>query len=842
MTERIHEYIATQRTAGKEDMAIKHDLQQSGWSAPAIDSALRAPAMKTTVIGKKSNRVAQIVVGLVVVAVVLLGMAGAGFAIYNSNISWESIKNFRQPDGREIVRTSILSLAEVESATLTTELFSAANLEENEPMPIAHSTTRGFTSGEGNRLEKNVITLTPPDEIVGLPEDAGQFYVEQRLIDDTHYAKFGPDDAWITLYNSADSVANQNEFIDITLDDIGQITHENAQTIADALTKTDVLLEANYVGQETIAETETLQYELLFDSEQLNTVLTNSTNPNPLQQDSTELTVVDMLSAGPVQVWIGKDDSQLYKVEQTFSEDLVDESVRGLIGSATVVITLTGHNQEVVIEVPENIDAPITRPNSALEDTDEDGILNYAEQRLGTDVNNPDTDGDGFSDGDEYEAGFNPLGEGELWVILKKPLKIIGIIAGVIVVLGIVAVAAWFFLQPDPEPVPTPEVVSDPTPAPEPEAEPDTTPQFTFTQPETETDSTETPPDPIEPEPDAPTQPTIIDDSTDPVVEPTTPSTVAEPETNWSLITDPQNPREMLAVALRKFTELSAISVDQSTNSVSRNAEGQSTRNTITTVTGNYDLRDSRKFITQISIENGTTDIALPFAAANSAEEYLFDGSQLVTREVSGNLLAKDWNYVESTAVENLSQTGMLNAFLQDTDYETIQLESVLRSILDTDTLLSIEQTGTGTLNGRSTIILEGTFSSTPTASLVAGLPTDNRFTGELEQFLTAGPVTVHLDSEQYYLHQVTQTLNYTQTDVSVTDTITVNFTNHDVPFTVVMPGSQDELLDTDLDGLTNLEEQTLGTNPTDADSDDDSFLDGDEYKAGYNPLGEGRL
>jgi len=44
----------------------------------------------------------------------------------------------------------------------------------------------------------------------------------------------------------------------------------------------------------------------------------------------------------------------------------------------------------------------------ALADLDGDHLLNVEEKAHGTDPNNPDTDGDGYSDGDEVLAGFNP--------------------------------------------------------------------------------------------------------------------------------------------------------------------------------------------------------------------------------------------------------------------------------------------------------------------------------------------------------------------------------------------------------------------------------------------------
>lgn len=49
-------------------------------------------------------------------------------------------------------------------------------------------------------------------------------------------------------------------------------------------------------------------------------------------------------------------------------------------------------------------------------------------------------------------------------------------------------------------------------------------------------------------------------------------------------------------------------------------------------------------------------------------------------------------------------------------------------------------------------------------------------------------------------------------------------------------------LADTDHDGLTLRDEYRYLTDPTDADTDDDRYTDGEEVKKGYSPLGAGRL
>ncbi len=47
-------------------------------------------------------------------------------------------------------------------------------------------------------------------------------------------------------------------------------------------------------------------------------------------------------------------------------------------------------------------------------DSNQDGLSDYLEKYYGTDPNNPDTDGDGYLDGEEIENGFDPLGSGSL--------------------------------------------------------------------------------------------------------------------------------------------------------------------------------------------------------------------------------------------------------------------------------------------------------------------------------------------------------------------------------------------------------------------------------------------
>jgi len=48
-------------------------------------------------------------------------------------------------------------------------------------------------------------------------------------------------------------------------------------------------------------------------------------------------------------------------------------------------------------------------PRAELVDTDGDGLDDQLEDGIGTDKHNPDTDNDGFNDGEEVKNGFNPI-------------------------------------------------------------------------------------------------------------------------------------------------------------------------------------------------------------------------------------------------------------------------------------------------------------------------------------------------------------------------------------------------------------------------------------------------
>ncbi|MEI8361350.1 MAG: sulfatase-like hydrolase/transferase [bacterium] len=84
--------------------------------------------------------------------------------------------------------------------------------------------------------------------------------------------------------------------------------------------------------------------------------------------------------------------------------DLTDRAVQN---------NLLGMSREASSTVGANSVSRVLDLNQ-LTDTDKDGLSDMREKAMGTDRKNPDTDGDGYLDGEEVLNGYNPLGEGRL--------------------------------------------------------------------------------------------------------------------------------------------------------------------------------------------------------------------------------------------------------------------------------------------------------------------------------------------------------------------------------------------------------------------------------------------
>lgn len=158
-----------------------------------------------------------------------------------------------------------------------------------------------------------------------------------------------------------------------------------------------------------------------------------------------------------IEVWIGKSDNLIYrtklsgKFDEEFIKMIEDEMIKK--GDITkeeriedldktkisidfsIDISMSDFNEPVEISEPESAEnlmeilkemmaGFIMEPGISLEnDPDQDGLNDEMEAFYGTDPNNPDTDGDGHSDGEEVAGGYDPLLPGEAKLDYDKLFK-----------------------------------------------------------------------------------------------------------------------------------------------------------------------------------------------------------------------------------------------------------------------------------------------------------------------------------------------------------------------------------------------------------------------------------
>lgn len=92
-----------------------------------------------------------------------------------------------------------------------------------------------------------------------------------------------------------------------------------------------------------------------------------------------------------------------------------DNDIVPIVGTTTVITLI---KTDETISLNQDEDLVQTSPIAIMFDTDNDGLSDDFERRIGTNPNNSDTDGDGVDDADEIKSNENPSGEGVLTIDL----------------------------------------------------------------------------------------------------------------------------------------------------------------------------------------------------------------------------------------------------------------------------------------------------------------------------------------------------------------------------------------------------------------------------------------
>lgn len=107
--------------------------------------------------------------------------------------------------------------------------------------------------------------------------------------------------------------------------------------------------------------------------------------------------------------------NQIAVTQPQTTEDQIQKDVKDILPDDTEEPADT--NATTLDDADHNLDAfceQFAAKAPQICDSDKDGLPNALEESLETDMNNPDSDGDGYLDGAEYFGFYNPLGEGRL--------------------------------------------------------------------------------------------------------------------------------------------------------------------------------------------------------------------------------------------------------------------------------------------------------------------------------------------------------------------------------------------------------------------------------------------
>ena len=188
-----------------------------------------------------------------------------------------------------------------------------------------------------------------------------------------------------------------------------------------------------------INEQSMFHYSLMIDKAKVKTLLTSIL---PLLSDTAENNeqilaeandILNNLSINNLEIWVGKKDKYLHRV--AFNLNLPNET-ETFGGTAAVIMNYSNFNAPIAVTDPEKfitldellesvltsfmggettVDETTTSTTEDLTiDSDLDGLTDNEEDFWWTDPNNPDTDGDGYSDFEEVENGYSPIGPGKI--------------------------------------------------------------------------------------------------------------------------------------------------------------------------------------------------------------------------------------------------------------------------------------------------------------------------------------------------------------------------------------------------------------------------------------------
>lgn len=418
-------------------------------SEPSQSSALTANTTTPPSGGRRGHL--KLIIFLVIFVLLLAGAAFAGYYY------WQQAHS-----PARIMANVQTAMATVKNATYQVDLTASGKVFPAKDKDTGKGATDVATHLiiDGAATE-NTVSANASITITNDSNDQGPYSLGFRSLDDKLYFKVGgislPPDGETTglasipvaFQSILSSLADQWIFLDVkdakkqldgtkALADVSsslKLSDEDKKAVNDifvaALPK--ILINFTAGANTTVAGIAVHDYKFTVDNAALVATLKDVHLQQPTALNERDLTQLTELigTLGPMigEVWVGTTDNFIHKITLTETVDTAANSKLkdNFEGPLSVIfsLTLTDINSTPDVVAPENasslqdVFAKIMADQAAQAaadklDVDNDGLTAKEETKYGTDPNNPDTDGDGFTDGDEISKSYNPLGSGKL--------------------------------------------------------------------------------------------------------------------------------------------------------------------------------------------------------------------------------------------------------------------------------------------------------------------------------------------------------------------------------------------------------------------------------------------
>lgn len=431
--EQLINYIKQQLAQGQTNDQIINSLSVNGWQTSDIMSAFNALNSKSSLIPpsrvnpptfsidysqqKKSNKLL-----IVVLSIFFIFLIGGGiFAYFYFWQSPEMIVNRMFLNLNKIKSLEYQGEAKVEATTGQTGNYTldfVGKTDTNDPNNAKSSLAMTAT-----------INLTDQPIVFGVDVISidKTVYMELSQAENFPYADLSSmKNQWIKF----DSEAITKQFGLQNIQNQIQAAQQKDQLTTDQIMKLELMLAkakiykiTQTLPDENIEGQNTYHYKYIIDIAAIKAAYNEASKiiqNRSLNQD--EIAAFDnnakYFKDPDGEIWIGKKDLLPYKFKFTVTAT-ADSPTSGTISLAT---SFKNFNQPIQIEAPteyktmEEILNSIFQTNMAdlNKDSDNDGLTDQMESFYGTIATNPDTDGDGYKDGEEVQNGYNPAGPGKL--------------------------------------------------------------------------------------------------------------------------------------------------------------------------------------------------------------------------------------------------------------------------------------------------------------------------------------------------------------------------------------------------------------------------------------------